>query len=107
MCISHINIKLKPGKTRCDLCLLRSRLTKLPKSARYEAEKALKNFKGRCESCGDVSPGVNRTAWCLDHDHVSGKFRGILCYGCNTALGYARDSVTRLNLLSEYLRRIT
>lgn len=37
---------------------------------------------GRCEIC-------QRDGWVdVDHDHVSGKVRGLLCRGCNVSLGF-------------------
>lgn len=57
-----------------------------------------------CEACG--SPFANsKKGSCLDHDHATGEFRGWLCLHCNSALGYAKDSRDRLQLLINYLDR--
>jgi len=37
---------------------------------------------GLCAICG-----IEDTNWCLDHDHRTGKVRGVLCTGCNILLG--------------------
>lgn len=42
---------------------------------------------------------------CVDHDHVSGRIRGVLCKGCNSALGYFDDSVLNLTGAIQYLLR--
>lgn len=42
---------------------------------------------------------------CVDHDHATGKVRGLLCHGCNLALGKVHDSVEKLKGLISYLER--
>lgn len=39
----------------------------------------------------------------MDHDHDSGKFRGLLCGSCNSGLGFFRDDFKRLEGIIEYL----
>lgn len=59
----------------------------------------------RCATCKTAEPGNKRGTWATDHDHKTGKFRGILCTGCNLALGAAKDSTETLVSLIEYLRK--
>lgn len=42
---------------------------------------------------------------CVDHDHKTGKIRGLLCHRCNKLLGFAQDSVETLNEAISYLRK--
>lgn len=41
----------------------------------------------------------------VDHDHKTGKVRGILCFNCNAGLGKFQDKVEVMALAVEYLRR--
>lgn len=56
---------------------------------------------GRCAICRTSEPG--RRGWQVDHDHKSGKVRGILCARCNLALGNAHDDVVTLQMMIDYL----
>jgi hypothetical protein len=57
---------------------------------------------GLCDLCGEL-PAVNSGRLCIDHDHATGKFRGLLCTNCNMLLGHAKDSVKRLEQAVQYL----
>lgn len=39
----------------------------------------------------------------IDHCHTTGRVRGVLCMGCNIAVGQAGDDPERLRSLAEYL----
>ena len=42
---------------------------------------------------------------CVDHDHETGKVRGILCSRCNSGIGMLRDSLLLVQKASEYLEK--
>jgi hypothetical protein len=56
-----------------------------------------------CASCGDSAKGVEHTL-CVDHDHYTNEIRGLLCSGCNTALGWLEDDIERVNKLAKYIQ---
>jgi hypothetical protein len=41
----------------------------------------------------------------IDHDHKTGKVRGILCSHCNTALGLMNDSLDIIKAMEGYVRK--
>jgi hypothetical protein len=40
----------------------------------------------------------------LDHDHQTGRIRGLLCGNCNIMIGQAQDSIVLLTSMIDYLR---
>ena len=42
----------------------------------------------------------------VDHCHVTGNVRGILCNNCNLLLGHAKDSIKILQSAQNYLKNI-
>jgi DNA-directed RNA polymerase subunit RPC12/RpoP len=59
----------------------------------------------RCAICNTNNPGA--TNWHADHDHKTGKKRGVLCHKCNTGLGLLKDDVEILCAAIEYLHHYT
>ena len=57
-----------------------------------------------CTIC-DNSPHTGRPL-VYDHCHITGKFRGVLCDSCNTALGKLGDNIEGLQNAIKYLENI-
>jgi len=62
-----------------------------------EQLKSIKADIKECIICGDEGPLV------VDHDHVTGQVRGMLCNHCNRGLGHFRDSPMLLEFAAQYL----
>lgn len=62
-----------------------------------DALKEIKSEIKECVICGDSGPLV------VDHDHVTGKVRGLLCNRCNRGLGQFRDDPILLEFAAQYL----
>jgi Recombination endonuclease VII len=66
--------------------------------ADYEA--LLARQGGGCAICGRT-PG--KVALHVDHDHETGDIRGLLCVGCNNALGQFHDDPGLLAIAADYV----
>lgn len=64
---------------------------------------AFEKQQGKCAICPATEPGGKKKRWCVDHDHKTGKFRGLLCWNCNVGLGNFKDSIASLQKAIEYL----
>jgi len=62
--------------------------------------------KGACAVCCSVTARGNGK-FHVDHDHKTGKVRGLLCHDCNVGLGNFKDSPELLEAASTYLRRLS
>lgn len=64
-----------------------------------EWDQMLEVQQGLCAICGK-DPGDRL---CVDHDHKTGKVRGLLCRGCNAALGKFYDDPDVVMRAASYL----
>lgn len=106
-------------KCRCALCKAKnSEYTKNYRAKHWPRELAMRRYKqygvdvasfdlllekqsGVCAVCQEHEPT------CVDHDHATGKVRGLLCGHCNKALGFLRDNPITAELLTKYLKENT
>jgi len=67
----------------------------------------LQEQEGRCAICRQIETALYRDgsvkALSVDHDHKTGKVRGLLCLHCNQGLGRFFDSKDLLKKATEYL----
>jgi hypothetical protein len=62
-------------------------------------QKLFRRSEGLCEICR------KKPATTVDHDHLTGKVRGLLCSVCNLGLGQLGDTVESLEAALAYLRK--
>jgi hypothetical protein len=127
-------ILLRSGASRCLPCHRRhgreyylrseSRRTKIRHShvrRRYGVtfralEQILENQGGLCAICRRpwrACKPAKRVRYeitflqylCIDHDHETGRVRGLLCNACNTAIGLLEEEIGRFYRAVAYLRR--
>jgi hypothetical protein len=105
---SHANTadKLQP---RCKECRSDNARFENYGITRDQYSRMLNEQRNRCAICKTLSVGKD---FAVDHDHsccpgrksCGNCIRGLLCNGCNLAIGYMRDDPERLTNASEYLR---
>ena len=67
-----------------------------------QADTLLASQGGVCGICGSHSSGSGKD-WYMDHNHVTGEVRGMLCVTCNSGLGFFKDSLEVLSKAIKYL----
>jgi hypothetical protein len=66
-------------------------------------DEILKAQNGVCAVCRKSASRVTSKHLFVDHDHKTGKVRGLLCGNCNSLLGHAKDSLVILKDAIHYL----
>lgn len=104
----HVNKNARDGRwSRCRKC---DNLRKVREHGITPAEyhRMLEAQKGVCACCGqneaaaDYRTGTTRRL-AVDHDHKTGKVRGLLCQKCNMALGQLDEDPARVRALLRYI----
>jgi len=80
------------------------------RKCRYELEEKefniLKNEqKNSCAICNKEFEDGRYKGPCVDHCHVTGKVRGLLCRGCNTFIGAYEKRMNLLPKIQRYINR--
>lgn len=67
----------------------------------------VESINNKCQICGKTpSPSsVRHNKLSVDHDHVTGQLRGLICHKCNVALGLFCEDVDILNNAIQYLNK--
>lgn len=110
------DIRYKGGyKTICRDCVNARKKPAKPEQARKwnlkrffgitpeQYQEMLSKQEGVCMICKE--PPSKRDKWVLhiDHNHVTGKIRGLLCSSCNVGLGQFKDDKELLIKAAHYL----
>lgn len=69
----------------------------------------LKKQRNCCAICGlsasEHYVSNKKVRLCVDHCHITGDIRGLLCYTCNRALGLLKDNTIVLSKAVKYLNK--
>ena len=88
---------------RLRLSVLRSRMMRHYGLTLEEYERMVAANKGKCEVC--CRPDAKGRRLSVDHNHKTGKIRGVLCRNCNSALGMLADDPECFLRAAAYLKR--
>lgn len=64
--------------------------------------KMLEQQDHKCAICGTSDWG--RPSPCIDHDHITGEVRALLCNRCNRVLGFVEDNPELVTKIFDYLK---
>lgn len=59
---------------------------------------------GVCKICGRTETHAKKKKFNIDHNHITGKVRGLLCNRCNVGLGKFKDDIEILKKAIGYLQ---
>ena len=57
-----------------------------------------------CKICG-IHRNNLKSSLHVDHNHNTGKIRGLLCHKCNRGIGYLNDDINLLTKVIDYLKK--
>lgn len=66
----------------------------------------LESQSGKCAICGTTSSGGRyKKYFHVDHEHTTGRLRGLLCSRCNISIGKFNDDSVLLQKAADYLKQ--
>ena len=93
----------KLAKPYCLKCARNRQLQQLYGISGEDYEKLFKKQGGQCAICGTIDPRGRQNVFVVDHDHKTGKVRGLLCDKCNRGLGMFSDDPKKTAAATIYL----
>jgi len=97
--------KVKTDVRQNNYCLLCDREQKLLKNFNInlvQYNSLLNKQNNKCAIC--LESDVESINMAVDHDHVTGAIRGLLCRPCNIGIGLLKDDIERLGMAIRYLQ---
>jgi hypothetical protein len=110
MCDAGIDSSRHPNAVYCSVpCRQAARIVVSYGMTCAEYRRLREAQGGACAICAAAANDLwtnrhtVRDGFHIDHDHATGKVRGILCPSCNLMLGYAKDDPHVLERAAAYL----
>ena len=95
--------RIKPGTLGSDTALRRHRDGHLRRMYGISMEEYESLSAAQDHLCAICAQPEEDRLLAVDHDHVSGRLRGLLCTRCNRGLGFFQDDPQRLTRAVAYL----
>ena len=104
--LSEFHKRSDTGKyqTACKSCYHSQQMKRNYGITLEDYDRMYKEQNGVCKICSLPQVSKRNTRLCVDHDHGTGKVRGLLCDDCNRGIGLLKDDARLLDKASEYLR---
>ena len=107
----YVKVGSKLGTTLCKTCSNNSSRVYNKTTYKFKKygisqndfESTLAKQNNSCAICKSTFQAQSKIK--TDHDHKTGKFRGLLCHNCNVALGHFQDNLTFLKTAIKYLKK--
>jgi hypothetical protein len=97
-CLPCHNVRCRENKIKNHGSTRQYHLKRRYKITQVDFDMLLALQGAKCAICSASDPEH------VDHDHVSGEVRGILCFNCNGGLGQFKDDVTTMQRAITYLK---
>lgn len=92
---------IKKNYIKVSLALKKNSLKRIFNLTIDDYNKILKKQGGVCAICRNKENGKVLS---VDHNHITGKVRGLLCMNCNTILGKLKEDISILKKVIKYLQ---
>lgn len=104
ICIDCMRSQNKDNKERRGVVNRCNSIVRLYSITEEEVQEMMNNQKGCCKICNEsLSYHNSSTHYSIDHNHITGEVRGLLCCSCNSGLGFLKDSPAILKKALDYL----
>jgi hypothetical protein len=108
-CVICVNVDAVAGKTACPGCLKRASWSAIKSNYGMTENEYMQMYeeqRGECAICLDFKPPIGSgtkksDVLVIDHNHISGRVRKLLCQRCNSVFGYLREDPEVIKRLAD------
>lgn len=106
----HFRKENNKHRTECKHCRNKREAARRYDISVGDVDRLIEAQGNTCAICGTHANDIEHKSFVsnplvIDHDHSTGKVRGLLCPTCNNGLGHFKDNPELLFAAAEYLSR--